>query len=48
MYRVCRKRQTLYVFSSLSKNFQLASDCGIIEETGVLLWNDGKKMEEAK
>ena len=33
---------------SLSKNFQYAPVSGIIKETGVLLWNNGEKTQEAK
>ena len=34
-------------FSS-SKNFQYALVSGIIKETGVYLWNNGEKTQEAK
>lgn len=33
---------------SLSKNFQNTPVSGIIEETGVYLWNNGEKMQEEK
>ncbi len=33
---------------SLSKNFQNTPVSGIIEETGVYLWNSGEKMQEAR
>lgn len=34
--------------SVCQKNFQNTPVSGIIEETGVYLWNSGEKMQEAK